>query len=172
MAIKKANTLDLPPWVFIPARDSVLPYKPKPITSIEDMPVNAYGFIYEITFIDNMKYIGKKNLYSIRTLPALKSGKVREGAEKIHRNTGKGFRKAFDVVKIESNWKVYCGSHAECKIRIPKQREILHYAFNKLELTYLEAKYLFINEVLERDDYINDNILGSFYRSSFYDISN
>ena len=172
MAIKKVNTSDLPPWVVIPARDSVLPYKPKLITSIEDMPDNVYGFIYEITFIDGMIYIGKKNLYSIRTLPALKSGKVREGAERIHRNTGKGFRKAFDVVKIESNWKVYCGSHAECKIRIPKQREILQYAFNKLELTYLEAKYLFINEVLERDDYINDNILGSFYRSSFYDISN
>lgn len=138
------------------------------VASLGDMPEDATGFIYRITFIDNMKYIGKKALYSIRTKAALKNGTLREGTvERILRNTGKGHRQAYDRVKTESDWKTYCGSHKECKIRVPKTREILHYAFNKLQLTYLEAKYQFLEEVLEKDDYLNDNILGSFYRSNF-----
>ena len=48
------------------------------------------------------------------------------------------------------------------------QRRILHYVQNKKQLTYFECKYLFINEVLEnRSNYINDNILGKFYRKDF-----
>ena len=44
------------------------------------------------------------------------------------------------------------------------QREILMFAPNKKLLTYYEAKYLFMNEVLENpQEYLNDNILGKFY---------
>ena len=44
------------------------------------------------------------------------------------------------------------------------KREILEFAFNKKHLTYLETKYLFCNNVLENEEYINDNILGKFFR--------
>ena len=48
------------------------------------------------------------------------------------------------------------------------ERRILCYVPNKKLLTYFECKYLFINEVLEQDDvYINDNVLGKFYRKDF-----
>ena len=48
------------------------------------------------------------------------------------------------------------------------KRTILEYVPNKKLLTYYECKYLFIKEVLEnRDNYINDNILGKFYRKDF-----
>ena len=48
------------------------------------------------------------------------------------------------------------------------ERKILVICKTKKELTYFECKYLFINEVLEtRDNYINDNILGKFYRKDF-----
>jgi len=168
MSPRKTTEITLPPWT-IARGDKVMAFKALEVNSIDDMPKGTYGFIYRITFMDGMKYIGKKNIYSVRTKTALKNGKVREGAERIYKNTGKGFRQAFDIVKAESDWKSYCGSHKECKIRKPKIREILHYAFNKLQLTYLEAKYLFACEVLEDETYINDNILGSFYRSSFCD---
>ena len=47
-------------------------------------------------------------------------------------------------------------------------KQILSYVKSKKELTYYECKELFINEVLERDnEYINDNILGKFYRKDF-----
>jgi len=172
MPNRKLPKVDLPPWqVFRPSQSPIV------IDSIKQMPEDTYGFIYRITFLDGMMYIGKKNLYSTRTVACLKSGKPRlnadgTAAERIYRNTGKGFRKAFEIVKTESDWKTYFGSHKSCKVRFPKTREILHYAFNKLELTYLEAKYLFIYEVLESPNYINDNILGSFYRGKFYDTVN
>ena len=172
MPTRKLPKVDLPPWqVFRPSQSPIT------IDSIKQMPEGTYGFIYRLTFLDGMMYIGKKNLYSTRTLAVRKSGEARlnadgSAAERIYRNTGKGFRKAYEVVNIESDWKTYLGSHKGCKVRFPKTREILHYAFNKLQLTYLEAKYLFIYEVLENPKYINDNILGSFYRGNFYDTVN
>ena len=49
-------------------------------------------------------------------------------------------------------------------------RKILTFVPNKKLLTYYECKYLFINEVLEdRNNYINDNILGKFYKKDFID---
>ena len=47
-------------------------------------------------------------------------------------------------------------------------RTILEFVPTKKLLTYYECKHLFINEVLEtRDNYINDNVLGKFYRKDF-----
>ena len=43
------------------------------ITSIEQVPEGAIGFIYLIEYVDGCKYIGKKNLYSKRTIAATKS---------------------------------------------------------------------------------------------------
>jgi hypothetical protein len=67
----------------------------------------------------------------------------------------------------------YYGSHVEIKqlIKEGKQdefdREILQYVPSKKLLTYYECKYLFINEVLENENYINDNVLAKFYRKDF-----
>jgi len=132
-------------------------YENKEIESIEDMPDGTYGFVYEITHNQSgRKYIGKKVLYFNRTLPPLK-GKKRK-------------RK---VVK-ESDWKNYFGSSKEIKEIISEnrqselQREILVYATSKKLLTYYETKFLFIKGVLEKENkYINDNILGKFYRKDF-----
>ena len=86
------------------------------ITSIEQMPKGAIGFVYMIEYTDGKFYIGKKNLYSTQTVKALKSGKRREGTvDVVYKNTGKGYRQAFDVVKKESDWLTYQGSHDECK---------------------------------------------------------
>ena len=78
------------------------------------------------------------------------------------------------VVK-ESDWKTYHGSHPKIKnllLEADNKREfsrrILKMCTTKKELTYYECKYLFINDVLEdRNNYINDNILGKFYRKDF-----
>jgi hypothetical protein len=67
----------------------------------------------------------------------------------------------------------YYGSHVEIKqlIKEGKQdefdREILQYVPSKKLLTYYECKHLFINEVLENENYINDNVLAKFYRKDF-----
>ena len=139
------------------------------ITSIEQVPEGAIGFIYLIEYVDGCKYIGKKNLYSKRTVAATKSDKPRKNTiDRIYKNTGKGFRQAYDVVLKESDWLTYKGSHRECTIRIVKEKHILQFAYSKAELTYLEAKYLFSNSVLESSKFLNDNILGSFFRNNIH----
>ena len=70
------------------------------------------------------------------------------------------------VVVKESDWKTYYGSNTEVK-SLPKdelKRYVLMLCKNKKELTYWETKYLFQYNVLEDDRYMNDNILGKFYR--------
>lgn len=128
-------------------------YNNEVIKGIEQIPQNAFGFIYQSTYIPtNEKYLGKKVLYFNKTLPPLK-----------------GFKRKRKVVK-ESDWLTYYGSHEKIKILLKEnkhnnfKREILEFAFNKKHLTYLETKYLFCNNVLENEEYINDNILGKFFR--------
>jgi hypothetical protein len=132
-------------------------YKESIVESVEQMPEGTYGFIYEVTHQPTgRKYIGKKVLEFNRTLPPLK-----------------GTKRKRKVVK-ESDWKTYYGSHKEIVglIKEGKQeeftREILQYVTSKKLLTYFECKYLFIKEVLEGNNYINDNILAKFYRKDFY----
>jgi len=128
-------------------------YNGEVIESIEQMPQNTFGFIYQATYLPtNKKYLGKKVLFFNRTLPPLK-----------------GTKRKRKVVK-ESDWQTYYGSHEKIKTLLKEnkqsefQREILEFAFNKKHLTYLETKYLFCNNVLENEEYINDNILGKFFR--------
>ena len=131
-------------------------YKEGKIWQREQMPDGTYGFIYEVVHNPTgRKYIGKKVLEFNRTLPPLK-----------------GQKRKRKVVK-ESDWLTYYGSHQEIKqlIKEGKQeefsREILEFVPTKKLLTYFECKYLFIKEVLEHNEYINDNILAKFYRKDF-----
>ena len=128
-------------------------YNNKVIKGIEQMPKNTFGFIYEATYIPTReKYLGKKVLFFNRTLPPLK-----------------GTKRKRKVVK-ESDWLTYYGSHTKIKQLLTEgkqenfSRKILEFAFNKKHLTYLETKYQFSNNVLENTEYINDNILGKFFR--------
>jgi hypothetical protein len=123
------------------------------VASIDDMPKDSVGFIYLVTHINTgKKYVGRKILKVNRKLPPLK-----------------GKKRARRVVK-ESDWKSYYGSNENIRQMIKEgknsefKREILKFAFSKKELSYLETKELFKRNVLERDDYFNDNILGKFYR--------
>lgn len=128
-------------------------YQNKEIKSIDDVPEDAVGFVYEITNTENgTKYVGKKVLKTIRTSPPLK-GKRRK-------------RKSIR----ESDWKTYYGSNEVIKNLVKEgkkdifDRVILQYAYSKTQLTYLEAKYQFMLGVLEDDNYLNQNILGKFYK--------
>lgn len=131
------------------------------------VPDGAIGFVYFIEFTDGSKYIGKKNLYSTKTMKALKSGKIRPNTIcRRYKNTGKGNRQAYDIVRTDSDWRTYQGSAEACTDKVPEKKYILEFAYSQLELTYLEAKYLFTYEVLEDSNFINGNILGSFFKGS------
>lgn len=128
----------------------------------ENIPEGAYGFIYAIKItIDGIQYtyIGKKNFYSNRT--------VKKGKKELAAMTDKRGSKKKKVTKL--NYQNYCSSNARIKEAIkdgiePK-RFILKICYSKMELTYQETRYLFKLDVLENDNYLNDNIQGKFYRS-------
>jgi hypothetical protein len=154
-------------------------YNGQIITEIDDMPEGTYGFIYKVIHTPSQKkYIGKKVLYfernkrlGKRALQALREERAKKGI--------KGRVPLKQKVITESDWKDYYGSHLEIKRLLEKdgpmafQKQILSYVKSKKELTYYECKELFINEVLERDNqYINDNILGKFFRKDFLNETN
>lgn len=129
-------------------------YRNKQIKTIKDFPKNTVGFVYEITFSNQKKYIGKKVLQHKHTLKPLK-GKKRKR-----------------ITFVESDWKSYWGSikdklHTESvKGGILKitERKILKICYTKTDLTYFEVKYQFSKNVLESEIYLNSNILGKFYK--------
>lgn len=130
-------------------------YKGEEINSITQMPPLAVGFVYQVVHEPTgKKYIGKKILKTLKTLPPLK-----------------GTRRKRKIIK-ESDWSKYYGSAEIIKnlIKEGKQhefsREILQYAFSKRELTYQEVKYQFVLGVLESEEYLNGNILSKFFKGN------
>lgn len=128
-------------------------YKDSEISSIDDMPNDSVGFVYQITHIPTgKKYIGKKILKHKKTRPPLKGYKRKR------------------VEYVESDWKTYYGSHEGIKQLLKENsendfdREIIDFATTKKYLSYLETKYQFQLGVLEKQsEYFNSNILGKWY---------
>ena len=142
-------------------------YNGNEITSIEELPQNAFGFIYITTHIpSNRAYIGKKSLYH--------NIKRKLTKKELAEQTGRGRKSTTQVVQKESDWKTYFGS-AKPVLELLKEgkqnefkREILKVVDNKKLLTYYECKYLFMMGVLESPEtYFNDNILGKFFTRDF-----
>lgn len=142
-------------------------YDNKEMGEISDFPESTYGFIYLIEHIPSgKKYIGKKQLLFKRN--------VKLGKKELAEITGKGRKpKTKEVIK-ESDWKTYWGSSIDFNKFVKKEGEdkfkkiILHLCTSKKLLTYYEMKYLFLNEVIEREnEYFNDNIQSHFYRKDF-----
>jgi hypothetical protein len=110
----------------------------------EEMIGDYVGFVYMITDLDNgMKYIGKKLFHTTQKLKPLKGKKRRR-----------------TVVK-QSDWQEYFSSSDTIKALVEERgadtfhREILHLCRSKGELSYMEAKLQFDNDVLLRSDFYN-----------------
>jgi len=143
-------------------------YKNKPMEALSSFPEGTFGFIYRVVHEPTGKtYIGKKVLFHQKKVKLTK----KELLEYAH---VAGRKPAYKLAMNESDWKTYYGS-AKPILELIKQgkqsdfdRKILHIVDNKKLLTYYECKYLFIHGVLENpDNWINDNILGKFYRKDF-----
>jgi len=126
-----------------------------------DIPEESVGFIYMMTTVVNntvVAYIGKKNFYSKR--------KKKFTKKFIAQMTDKRAKKYIVIKKLA--YQDYYSSNAVLKKAHKDghdiQRKILKICFSKAELTYEETKYQFVNEVLEKEEYLNGNILGRFYK--------
>ena len=103
-----------------------------------------YGFIYLITnTVSNKKYIGKKQMKSVKKLKPLK---------------GKKNKRHFDV---ETDWKTYTSSSNDVNNDIEKigkdkfTFEIIVFCNSKSSMAYKEAELQFQNRVLFTEDYYN-----------------
>jgi hypothetical protein len=127
----------------------------------EHIPEGAVGFVYEMQAIINgkhVKYIGKKNFYSKR--------KKKFGKKALAAMTDKRAKK-YTIVTKPSFEKYYSSNEVLKKAHKDKvliQRIILKICYSKTELTYQETKHQFQYEVLEKEEYLNANILGRFYK--------
>jgi hypothetical protein len=152
-------------------------YQGRYFNDISDFPEDTYGFIYEVFHKPSgLKYLGKKVLRFERNK---KLGKRALQALKEERKAkGIGGRTPLkQKIITESDWKDYYGSHPKIiklvkesvDLRADFEKKILDFVPTKKLLTYYECKHLFINDVLETysHQYINDNILGKFYRKDF-----
>lgn len=123
-------------------------------------PNKAIGFVYVIEFNSGDKYLGKKNLYSRR--------KRNFGKKEAALVTDKR-KKLYEMVIKESNWRTYESSNGDVKQRVKNgechTKTILDWAYTPKELTYLEIKHMFNQDVLNpKGNWLNDNVLGKFFK--------
>ena len=126
-----------------------------------DVPEGAIGFVYHMSVILNgnsYAYIGKKNFFANIKKPM--------GKKALAQTTDKRLKKYTRVLKpnfmnyFSSNQQLKEAHKAGCIIK----REILMICYTATELTYQEVKHQFKYEVLEKEGYLNGNILGKFYK--------
>ena len=126
------------------------------------IPEGAVGFVYMMNYLAKdgvmYSYIGKKNFYSKR--------KKKFGKKALAAMTDMRAKKYETVVKLD--YENYFSSNKELKQAYKDgkmiYRTILKICFSKASLTYEETKAQFKHGVLEKDYYLNGNILGRFYK--------
>lgn len=126
------------------------------------IPEEAIGFIYEMeAIIDGkaVRYVGKKNFYS--------TTKKKFGVKALANMEDKRAKKY--TIQVKANYQNYYSSNKVLqdvhKAGIIIKRFMVRICFSKTELTYHETKFQFVREVLEKEEYLNQNILGRFYKT-------
>lgn len=126
-------------------------YKKIEITNIDQLPLEAVGFVYKITNLTNGKiYYGKKTIRSVKKKKLTKPEKLNPENK----------RKTFKYELSEySGWKKYTGSNDYLNADIQKgdkyTKEIIKLCISKAELTYEELKLIVCSDCLKSDNCYN-----------------
>jgi hypothetical protein len=137
-------------------------YYNKKVFTDDMIPEGAVGFVYIMKLevgAENKFYIGKKLFHSTR--------KVKLGKKEELLRTDKRRKTYKEVVKLD--YQNYYSSNATIKEAHKNgkkiTRVILKICYSKLEMTYQEVRHQFKMDVLETNTYLNDNILGKFFKN-------
>jgi len=128
-------------------------YEGTPINFHEDLHEYCVAIVYEITFKGGKKYIGKKQVRSLRRLKATKKQLA--------------IRKNYKRVEMKNIPFIdYAGTSEFTENLVPVKKEILHQCSNKKTATYLEAGEMFHVNAIFNTDYLNKNIQGCYFDNS------
>ena len=123
------------------------------------IPDGAVGFVYQMDVIldgERKSYIGKKNFFAdVKTKlskKALPTDKRLKTYKRVRKIVYQNYYSSNETLKT---------AH---KAGVIIKRTILKICYSKTELSYQEVKYQFMCEVLEKDIWLNANILGRFYK--------
>lgn len=129
----------------------------------DKIPNGAFGFVYIIEFGSGELYTGKKRFYQTKTMKPLKSGVNRVGGKFFNKIVNRKITKQ-ESVTTENDWRTYEGSSKNTKHRNIKSKEILQVYTDSINLTYGELEWMIRLDVIRSEVYLNDNILGKFFR--------
>lgn len=126
-------------------------------------PEDNFGFVYKITNLTDGKfYIGKKVFWNNKKHKLTK--------KQLAEQSGPGRKPTHEVIRTESDWKIYWGSNKQLLADIKTLGEdhfeclILQVCKTKKQLTYYEMHYQCKFECLVSPSLsYNDNILGKFF---------
>jgi hypothetical protein len=125
------------------------------------IPEGAVGFIYIMRAVIDGKsvaYIGKKNFFANIKKPLGKKAlamSTDKRLKKYKRELKPDFQRYYSSNKILKDF---------AKTGGVIKREMLMICYSNMELTYQEVKHQFIYGVLEKEEFLNGNILGRFYK--------
>ena len=122
------------PWTY---RESI-------VENHDDLLIECTDIVYLITYVDGMKYLGKKAVRSLRRKPPLKGKK---------RNR---------IILTNLPFQKYVGSHESETAEI-LSREILYQCSCRKSSTYVETALLFEFDAIADPMFLNENILGKFF---------
>lgn len=125
----------------------------KEIYCHDDLIPECTDFVYMIHYANGQKYIGKKNVQSVRKKkPTKKQLKVRKNYS----------RKEMTKHKFVD----YVGSHGTSDDLEIEYKEILYQCSTKKAATYLESALLFHHDAIFDSAYLNENISGVHFDNS------
>lgn len=145
-------------------------YKGKEINSVDQIKIHepiVFGFVYLLTLYDlktnslKYHYIGKKNLYSVRTKYLTQTEIKNSKKSELRRKKVKGVFKYYKIIVTESDWKNYISSNLFIKKNLGRfriEREILILSTNDSDLSYQEAKEIICQGALDDNSFLNDGV--------------
>lgn len=160
-------------------------YEGKEILSTTDLPDSNqedFGFIYCIVLNykgKSYEYYGKKNFFSVRTKRAsakqiklLGKSAFRRKKQKIGKDKGEWYY--YEIARTEMKWQEYNSSSKEVLEMIKDGAHYTKYIVQLVKeermMNYYEAKSQFCSSVLEDSRFLNDNILGRFFKKNIMQI--